>query len=276
MIPIHRALLLASVLMLTTQLWADPCVSENAAVNQIRQWVVHDLQFNPSELPTNEAKLTAAIDVLGQCEHIDFRKAEPIVKDFANFLCITPPLASDNTRVELSADAKVKLDGIVKKIAGIDLGGAAKYSEQKSKGVLQSDLAKAIKDSNDCKVAVFVELYARLTTHVVKRVPKSADPSSGYASVGCEQGLDVATPAASFGQNTQDVDAKAVFVNTANLKSQSAHVDQSNDANNVPTSVLGRGHIDGLDRDFFKNCPGGGHAELKLHVTWTEEVSVNQ
>jgi hypothetical protein len=182
---IHRALLLASGLMLTTQLRADPCASENAAVNQLRQWVAYDLQFKPSTLAINEASLTKAIDLLGQCEHIDYRKAEPIVKDFANSLCITPPLVSDNTKVELSGDAKIKLEKFVTKIASIDVGGAAKYIDQKSTG-LQSDLAKAIKDSNDCKVAVFMELYTKLTTHPLTSGP--AGPAHLKKTISLRQG----------------------------------------------------------------------------------------
>jgi hypothetical protein len=145
-------------LLMATQLWADSCTAEKAAVNRIRGWVVYDLQLQRPTLPTNEAKLDKAIELLGQCEHIDLRATLPGIRDFANSLCITPPLEQSSKQVELSGDAKLKLDAILKKLTDIGFGGAAKSIDQHSRGVIQSDLA----DSDDCKIAVFTALIPKL------------------------------------------------------------------------------------------------------------------
>jgi hypothetical protein len=67
-----------------------------------------------------------------------------------------------NKQVELSGDAKVKLNGLLGKVADIGIGGAAKYKEGQSQGVLQSELAKAIKDGDDCRLAVSLKLIDKL------------------------------------------------------------------------------------------------------------------
>lgn len=43
---------------------------------------------------------------------------------------------------------------------------------------------------------------------------------------------------------------------------------------NHQAGIKAAGTIRGRDKDTIlgiKNCPGGGHGELKLHVTWTED-----
>ena len=85
-------------------------------------------------------------------------KALTSILDAADRLCASPPIESHDQHVELTGDAKAKLDGIVAKVADLGISGAAKYQSDKSKGVLREKLAEALKNSNDCKLTVLVTL----------------------------------------------------------------------------------------------------------------------
>ena len=98
------------------------------------------------------------IGSLGQCLTGDVTAALAIITDFANSICTSLPLEQQNKQVELSVDAKVKLKGVAGKLADAGVGGAANFKEGVSRGVIQSDLAKAIKDGDDCRLAVSVKL----------------------------------------------------------------------------------------------------------------------
>lgn len=109
---------------------------------------------------------------------------------------------------------------------------------------------------------------------LTKHVAKSADVTSGQVNFGCDQTLPVETPIVSFGKNPQDVAAKPAWANTDNVKTQNQSVSNVEDADHHVVGVKGVGSITGLDSQSIlgvKNCPGGGHGELTLHVTWTQD-----
>lgn len=108
-----------------------------------------------------------------------------------------------------------------------------------------------------------------------KPVHKLRDVSSGQVNFGCDQSLEVQTPVVSFGKNPRDVESRAVWANTDNVKTQNQSVVNIQDATDHQASgVKGVGTISGRDSESIlgvKNCPGGGHGELTLHVSWTED-----
>lgn len=108
-----------------------------------------------------------------------------------------------------------------------------------------------------------------------KAVQRVRDVSSGQVNFGCDQSVPVETPMVSFGRNPRDVDARPVWANTDNLKSQNQSVANVTDpGDHHLTGVKAVGTIAGRDSQNIlgvKNCPGGGHGELTLHVTWTED-----
>jgi hypothetical protein len=105
-----------------------------------------------------------------------------------------------------------------------------------------------------------------------RRVPRSADVSSGQLNFGCEETGQAKTPEVFFGANPADIQPSAEWVQTDKVKGQNQQVVYDKDAQNQVKGVLAEGSITGLDKQVF-NCPGGGHGILKLHVTWTEEQS---
>jgi hypothetical protein len=108
------------------------------------------------------------------------------ISQTASEICTTAPIHEQHRNVELTGDAKAKLDGVVGKIVGLGLQGAAKYSSGNSRGVLQKDLAKALKDGNDCRLTVFNTLAPKMvgtlkTTDAAKpRVPTVFKKPDGY------------------------------------------------------------------------------------------------
>jgi hypothetical protein len=108
-----------------------------------------------------------------------------------------------------------------------------------------------------------------------KAVQRVRDVSSGQVNFGCDQSVPVETPVVSFGRNPRGVAARPAWANTDNVKSQNQSVANVVDSGGHHlTGVKAVGTIAGRDSQSIlgvKNCPGGGHGELTLHVSWTED-----
>ena|ERR1700729_35343 len=102
-----------------------------------------------------------------------------------------------------------------------------------------------------------------------KAVTRSADVSSGQVNFRCEETQQVKTPEVFFGANARDIQPRPEWVQTDNAKSHNQEVAYDRNGTEV-RGVLAQGSITGLDKQVF-NCPGGGHGNLALHVTWTED-----
>ncbi len=110
----------------------------------------------------------------------------------------------------------------------------------------------------------------------LKAVTRTKDVTSGQVNFGCEQTMQVETPPVSFGLNPRNVDAQPAWVNMDNnVKSHNQSTANVEDpATHRVTGIKAVGSITGLDTQSIlgvKNCPGGGHGELTLHVSWTED-----
>jgi hypothetical protein len=109
-------------------------------------------------------------------------------------------------------------------------------------------------------------------------VHKVSDVTSGQVNFGCDQTLQVQTPVISFGKNPRDIEARPIWASTDNVKSQNQSVVNVEDpADHHVSGIKGTGTISGRDSESIlgvKNCPGGGHGELTLHVSWTEDQAV--
>jgi hypothetical protein len=90
------------------------------------------------------------------------REALALIAQTAAAICTTPPLTSCGQTIELSGGAKAQLGVGISRVAGIGITGAAKYNRTSTQGVLQRDLAVAIRNGNDCKKSVFDTLQAKL------------------------------------------------------------------------------------------------------------------
>jgi hypothetical protein len=80
----------------------------------------------------------------------------------ANELCVAAPLDYHESHVALSGQAQAKVNGVIGKLVGLGVTGAAQYQETDAKGILQQHLADAIATSDNCKLAVLKELRAMI------------------------------------------------------------------------------------------------------------------
>ncbi|WP_271593264.1 hypothetical protein [Bradyrhizobium sp. CCBAU 65884] len=88
------------------------------------------------------------------------REALKLISGTAADICYTVEQNSRST--EWIASLGGRVSGLISKIVGIGVSAAGEYKTKEAQGVLQQDLAKAIKDSGDCKTNVFNKLVERL------------------------------------------------------------------------------------------------------------------
>lgn len=100
------------------------------------------------------------------------KEALQAIRETAAGICATVPLNAKQSNFELSGQAQAKIKGLASKIANLGVSGAGKYTQGASSGLLQKDLASAIKGSNECRLAVFNKLVeAMLPTTLPPRPP---------------------------------------------------------------------------------------------------------
>ena len=107
-------------------------------------------------------------------------------------ICTTVPMAQRSQAVTLTAGAQTYLSKFVSWLAKIKISGAAKYQTTSSQGVLQKDLAQSIRQSNDCKRAVFNNLMDKL----IAEGSQSAPPKTASIKVVPKPVVAAKTPAA--------------------------------------------------------------------------------
>jgi hypothetical protein len=92
------------------------------------------------------------------------KKALQIISDFADNMCKDVPLKGSTNALELTGNAKMQLKGVVKKVADLGFGGAAKYQQTNFEGLLQSDLASILRDNKKCRLQIWNDLRANCKT----------------------------------------------------------------------------------------------------------------
>ncbi len=110
----------------------------------------------------------------------DKEKALKIIGDFAERLCKDIPLEGQGKNIELTGSAKAELNGIIKTLANLGIEGAAKYQDTGYKGVLQKDLAIALKNSADCRLQIWNDLKDKFipSTPPPKKTSPTLDPTT--------------------------------------------------------------------------------------------------
>jgi hypothetical protein len=98
--------------------------------------------------------LVLAIMLLSQISTAEARPSLQDIKEFAKDMCATPPITSTNDQTKLTGDANAKLGSFLSRFANAGVEGSASINREATSGVLQKDLADAIKNSNDCRVAI--------------------------------------------------------------------------------------------------------------------------
>lgn len=114
---------------------------------------------------------TVAIPVTAD-EHLSTTEnALNIISNFANRICYDIQQKGGELRWELEGGAEAELKGLISKLIDLKIEGAARYGKLEHEGVLQKDLANALKSSADCKLTIFREMK----DHLLKIKPKRDD-----------------------------------------------------------------------------------------------------
>jgi len=95
------------------------------------------------------------------------QKALNIISKFANDICTKIPLEGHGTEINLSGQAKAELNGILKRIADLGIEGSGDYKDAEYQGIIQNELAEAIKNADTCRFNVFKELKDKLVPSTV-------------------------------------------------------------------------------------------------------------
>ena len=88
------------------------------------------------------------------------------ISKYARENCEAPATRGSSSSLELSGNAKLGLSKLVKKIGDLGIEGAGKYESKESEGILQKDLAVAMKDTRNCKMKVMEMLVDRMVPSV--------------------------------------------------------------------------------------------------------------
>lgn len=106
----------------------------------------------------------AAASTVALAQDNSARRAEALatISSFAREICTPVDANASSTTVKFTADAEAKFNLLLTKIADLGVGAGATFTDTKSKGVLQADLARAYKDGNECRLQVLDKLVDRL------------------------------------------------------------------------------------------------------------------
>ena len=84
------------------------------------------------------------------------------IRDTAADICANVDQEGYNRAFEVGGGVDAKVNGVIAQLADLGVNGAVKYKSQKFKGVLQEQLATALKTTSDCRRDVFDTLANRL------------------------------------------------------------------------------------------------------------------
>lgn len=89
-------------------------------------------------------------------------EALALITDTAQKICNDVPTAGERQSVEVNGNVKAELAGLLKKLGNVGVSGTGGYSSDEYAGLLQKDLAAALKDNSDCKLTVLKLLLDRV------------------------------------------------------------------------------------------------------------------
>jgi hypothetical protein len=104
-----------------------------------------------------------------------------VIISTAHSLCYDLATVSRTKAEGVKGDVKAQLTGLASKIADIGLTGAGDITDSETEGVLQTDLAAALKDSAACKTHVLDTLASKLLSPQPAPPPKPAAPPTNGA-----------------------------------------------------------------------------------------------
>jgi len=109
------------------------------------------------------------------------KQALQVISEFANNLCDQVATKGTAESGELSGEAKAELNGVLSTVTNLGIKGAGKWKGEEYQGLLRQDLAKAVADASNCKLAVFKDLKDKLIPVAAHEAPKPKIPEEYFA-----------------------------------------------------------------------------------------------
>ena len=96
------------------------------------------------------------------------------IAEFADKICNVIPTTGERLSAEVNGNVKAELNGLLKKLGDVGISGTGGYSAEEYAGVVQKDLADAIKNNSDCKLVVVKLLVDRVLPQAEAATKKQA------------------------------------------------------------------------------------------------------
>lgn len=97
----------------------------------------------------------------------------------ADRICLAPPMSASGSSSSWSGALGIGLSKLLKIALDLNLSGAGKYASEVSTGVAQRDLGEVVKNTNNCKLAVFNALQEKL----IPALPPATDSNPSKSPV---------------------------------------------------------------------------------------------
>jgi hypothetical protein len=118
----------------------------------------------------------------------------------AHSICYDVSPESQTKAEGIKGDVKAQLTGLAAKVVDIGLTGAGDITDSETEGVLQADLAAALKDSAACKIHVLDTLASKLLS------PQAATPSTTTPPTNGAPRTDASAPVVPTGTPSPSAD----------------------------------------------------------------------
>ncbi len=99
---------------------------------------------------------------LAQNSTQDLAQTLKLITETAASICYTIEQRGEKSETKISGEAEAKLNGLIAKVGDLGIKGAADLKREAHEGVLQDQLADAIKNNVDCRRGVFDTLQGKL------------------------------------------------------------------------------------------------------------------
>jgi hypothetical protein len=99
--------------------------------------------------------LVIALNCAYAIDAAELAQAHELIVSFGGQVCAAVSTDATSRTTEVDGEIGLKLDGLFKKLAGLDVGLSGKSITAETRGILQSDIAKALQDRNECYLHVF-------------------------------------------------------------------------------------------------------------------------
>ena len=189
-----------------------------------------------------------------------------LITDAADKICGVVVAAGEAQSVKVSGDVKAQLNALARKLADLGLSGTGEFATDSYVGMLRTDLATTLKDQRDCKSKIFDKLSDKVI-NIGDTLPQpiSFQALGPQITFGCEQG-GVSEVSYNAPPGYRIINAFVEPFQTDGTKTMTPKITRQE-----PRIVEANIYFMGRDRNMVRDCPGGGHGQIRLYGTIQQE-----